>query len=249
MNAPPLSAAAPAPLRGSSGTISLHRAEQVAAMTNELAKRIVAFGMLLGWCSLLLVFRMHRAASFMFAFLEWNLFLAVIPAVAAWLLARAAARGAGAALQAFWFAVWLAFLPNAPYLLTDLIHLNPSPAVPLWFDLALLGSCGGTGLLLGYTSLADVQAVVARRFSARAGWAVAAGSLLLSGFGIYLGRFLRWNSWDAFTRPLQLLADIGRQLSDPGSSAQALTVTLIYGIGLLLGYVALRWLRTALWQT
>jgi len=215
-------------------------------MTNELANRILVFGALLGWCAVLLVFRMYLAASFAFAFLVWNLFLAAIPAVAARLFAGAATRRSPAALQATWFAVWLAFLPNAPYVITDLVHLNPAAAVPLWYDLALLSSCAGTGLLLGYTSLADVQAAIAQKYSARAGWAVAATSLLLSGFAIYLGRFLRWNSWDAFTRPLQLLADIGHQLSDPGSSLQAIGVTLVYGTGLMLGYIALRALRGAI---
>ncbi len=213
-------------------------------MRSEFVRRVVVFGALFVWCGALVYGRIVIAQSYAFAFLGWNLLLAAIPAVAAWLFARAAEQHAHALLQVFWFAIWLVFLPNAPYVITDLVHLAPHSYIPLWYDLAMLASCAGTGLLLGYTSLADVQAVIARRFSARLGWGVAAAALLLSGFGIYLGRFLRWNSWDAVTRPLQLLADIGHQLTDPGSSLQALGVTLIYGAGLMLGYVALRTLRT-----
>lgn len=210
------------------------------AASGELAMRILVFGALFAWCAILLVFRMRQAATFAYAFLEWNLFLAAIPAAAAWLLAQAAAKRAPFVIQAFCFVVWLAFLPNAPYVMTDLVHLGHSATVPIWYDLMLLGSCGATGLLLGYTSLADVQAVVARRFSARLGWATVGAGLLLSGFGIYLGRFLRLNSWDTFVRPLQLTADIAHLLADPDSSSRVVTVTLVYGAGLLLGYIALR---------
>lgn len=212
-------------------------------MTGELVKRILVFGTLLSWCAGLLVFRFVRSESFAFAFLAWNLFLAVIPAVAAQIFARAAENRSPAVIQVFGFAIWLAFLPNAPYVVTDLLHLAPCSSIPLWYDLALLASCAGTGLLLGYTSLGDVQAVISRKFSRRSGWAVAVAALVLSGFGIYLGRFLRWNSWDTLTNPLQLLLDIAQRLSDPISRPQAIAVTLIYGIALLLGYVALRVLQ------
>lgn len=214
--------------------------------TGELTKRILVFGTLLGWCAVLLVFRMHQAATFAFAFLGWNLFLAAIPAVAGWLFAKAAEGKSLVVPQAFWFATWLAFLPNAPYVMTDLVHLGHSATVPLWYDLMLLVSCAGTGLLLGYTSLADVQAVITRKFSTGLGWAVAITGLLLSGFGIYLGRFLRLNSWDTVTRPLQLISNIAHLLGDPGSSPQVVGVTLIYGIGLLLGYIALRMLSASI---
>jgi uncharacterized membrane protein len=212
----------------------------------ELARRILVFGTLLGWCAVLLIFRMRQAETIAYAFLEWNLFLAVIPAVAAWFFARAAAKRSPMVIQAFWFALWLVFLPNAPYVMTDLVHLGHSMAVPIWYDLMLLGSCGATGLLLGYTSLADVQAAITRRFSSVLGWAMAITGLLLSGFAIYLGRFLRLNSWETVTRPLGLLSDIARLLGNPGANAQVIGVTLIYGAGLLLGYIALRMLAASL---
>jgi uncharacterized membrane protein len=211
--------------------------------TREVVRRVLLFGALLSWCVALLVFRFVRAESYLFGFLAWNLFLAAIPAVAAWFFVRAAENRSSALVQVWWFAIWLAFLPNAPYIVTDFMHLDDRPPVPLWYDVALLASCAGTGLLLGYSSLADVQAVITRKFSAVLGWALALAALFLSAFGIYLGRFLRWNSWDALTNPLQLFSDIAARALHPLSYPQTIGVTFIYGVGLLLGYIALRVLR------
>jgi uncharacterized membrane protein len=203
------------------------------------ARRALVFAALLGFCAALIAMRATRTGSTSYAFLLWNLFLAAIPAVAAWLFTLAAARRART-VQFVTFMVWLLFLPNAPYLITDFIHLRPHPVVPLWFDVALFTSCAGTGLLLGYTSLADVQHVIARRHGRSAGWTVAAVSLLLSGFGVYVGRFLRWNSWDAVTNPQRLFADIVSRVVNPLSHPRTVGMTIIYGAGLLLGYIALR---------
>lgn len=209
-------------------------------LSSELLKRVILFGALLGWCGALLVFRFVRSDSLWFGFLTWNLFLAAVPAMAAWALMWAASRRSPMLIQILLFSIWLVFLPNAPYLLTDFVHLQERAPIPLWYDIALLASYAGTGLLLAYSSLADVQGVVARRFSAMVGWIVATAALLLSGFGIYLGRFLRWNSWDALTHPVQLFSDITARVADPLSHPRALGVTVIYGVALLLGYIALR---------
>lgn len=209
-------------------------------MTNDFTKRVVVFGALLGWCAALLAARLYYTHTIVFAFLAWNLVLAVAPAVAAWLFTKAAGRGMHAVIQYALFALWLLFLPNAPYVLTDFQHLGHSRNVPVWYDVVLMASCAGTALLLCYVSLADVQAVIARRFSARLGWALAAVSLFLSGFGIFLGRFLRLNSWDVLVNPLRIVSSTVHWLSHPLPRAEALSVTLLYGITLLLGYIALR---------
>lgn len=210
---------------------------------SQTAKRFILFGVLMSWCVMQLLFRFVRSDSLAFGFLLWNLFLASIPAVAAWLLTVAAARQSARAVHVVWFAIWLVFLPNAPYILTDFTHLHARPPIPMWYDVALLVSCSSTGLLLGYSSLADVHAIVARRFSASVGWVLAIVVLFLSAFGIYLGRFLRWNSWDALTNPAQLVVDIAVRATQPLAHPRTLGVTVIYGVGLVLGYVALRVLQ------
>jgi uncharacterized membrane protein len=203
------------------------------------ADRWAVPGVLSLWCVCLVLLRVERSGSLAYVFLCWNLFLAWIPWLAGLVFRDSCRRRAAAALQLGWFALWLLFLPNAPYILTDLLHLARRPSVPLWYDLALLLTFAGTGLLLGYASLLDVQAAVEERWGRAAGWTVAAGSLFLSGFGIYLGRFLRWNSWEVLTDPVGLFLDIADRLLHPASHPSTWAVTLIFGCSLLLGYAAL----------
>lgn len=198
-------------------------------------KRALTFSALLAWCVALLALRAARAQNAVFFFLIWNLFLAVVPFVAAELFARAK----GHLVRWPAFAVWLLFLPNAPYIVTDFIHLRARPPVPLWFDVLLLISCAGTGLLLGYGSVMLVQRTIAKRWSVRAGWLVAAFALLLSAFGIYLGRFVRFNSWEVVTDPIPLFADIANRLMNPMAHPRTFAVTILYGVALLLGYMGL----------
>jgi uncharacterized membrane protein len=148
-------------------------------------------------------------------------------------------RRRGVPLAAVAFVTWLCFLPNAPYLVTDFIHLQPRGGIPLWFDVVLFGSFGATGVLLGYVSVADVQSALAARAGRAVAALVAVGSLLLCGFGIYLGRFLRWNSWDVVTSPLGLGRQIAGFVWDPLSHPQTWAVSAVYGIALVLGYAAL----------
>ena len=198
-------------------------------------KRLAAFAALLVWCGALLVLRAWRAHNTIYFFLVWNLFLAAIPFVAALLYERAKSWLA----QATTFVVWLLFLPNAPYILTDFIHLRERPPVPIWYDVLLLLSAAGTGLLLGYGSMMIVQRVIERRYGARTGWLAAAVATILSAFGIFLGRFVRFNSWEVVTDPIPVFADIAHRLMYPMQHPKTFAVTVLYGVALLLGYAAL----------
>ncbi len=202
-------------------------------------QRLLAIAALLLWCSALIFYRLYLEHESYASGLLWNLFLAFVPLL--WSVAfQAAMARKRSALAGLYFMLWLLFLPNAPYILTDLIHVSPRPHVPLWFMVAMYLSCAGTGTLLGYLSLINVQNVIRQRFGALAGWILAVFSLMGCGFGIYVGRFLRWNSWDALTHPLELGKDISHQLSHLPAQTRPLSVTLIYGVGLILGYFALR---------
>jgi uncharacterized membrane protein len=195
--------------------------------------RVAAIGVLLAWCFVLLTMRILWSGTWSYAFLVWNLFLAGVPLAAALVLSRARSRGAVAVSAV----TWLAFFPNAPYLATDLMHLRPRSFVPLWYDVVLLLSCAVAGILLGYVSLAVVQQAVCARLGRAAAWIAAAAVLFLSAFGIYLGRFRRWNSWEILTDPWALLADAGARLLNPLSHPRTVGVTLVYGAALLVGYV------------
>ncbi|HEX2060667.1 MAG TPA: DUF1361 domain-containing protein [Thermoanaerobaculia bacterium] len=202
-------------------------------------KRLATFGALLAWCMALIALRVTRSNSVLFFFLIWNLFLAAVPFFAALTMEALERRRSHLAAQSGVFAIWLLFLPNAPYILTDLIHLKPRPPIPIWFDTLMLLSCAGTGLLLGYGSMLIVQRIIERRFGLVTGWIVAVVAMVLSAFGMYLGRFERWNSWQALTEPRPLLADIVRRVMNPLDHPTTVAVTVLFGVALTLGYVAL----------
>ncbi|MFO1482217.1 MAG: DUF1361 domain-containing protein [Verrucomicrobiaceae bacterium] len=192
------------------------------------------------WCCLVLSMRFYLAGHFYYRFMLWNLFLAAIPLGLSLGLMRINRLAFAVPL----LGLWLLFFPNAPYVLTDLMHLNEhNGSVPKWLDLLMLLSFGLVSLWLGFQSLQIVQHWFARYFSHAAGWGVAIASLGLSGFGIYLGRFLRWNSWDFIRRPHLLLGDIATRFLEPFNHARTWGVTLGFGALLILAY--LFWISTA----
>ena len=146
-------------------------------------------------------------------FLMWNLFLAWLPLLFAAITIWAERRGLLLALLPA--VAWLAFLPNAPYLVTDLMHLAANSRVPLLFDTVMLFSFALYGLALGLVSLRWMQTLVTRRWGRWLGWGFVLGALGAAGFGIYLGRYVRWNSWDLVTQPQLLLNDVLARLTSP----------------------------------
>jgi uncharacterized membrane protein len=133
--------------------------------------------------------------------------------------------------------MWLLFLPNAPYLVTDLIHLRPHEDAPFWFDLIMLSAFAWTGFFLGLVSLILMQEVIRKAAGTIASWLFVFAALGLSSFGIYLGRFLRWNSWDVFFNPLQLLADIAVRLRHPLANLQTYAFSILFGLFFLSVYL------------
>jgi uncharacterized membrane protein len=172
---------------------------------------------------LLLVIRTFYTGYLLFAFLVWNLILAWLP----FLLATVVIMFHGKHYVTFFFSIlWLLFFPNALYIVTDLLHLWPRGDVPLWYDMILLMSFALTGLCLGFASLAMMQTQAADRWGRGGGWLFVLAVLALSGFGVYIGRFLRWNSWDVFSNPLSLLIDLHVNLTTPLLLAKTAVVTL-----------------------
>ncbi|GAB2780778.1 DUF1361 domain-containing protein [Hymenobacter latericoloratus] len=200
---------------------------------------MLVLGASLALSVVLITFRVFLTHKISFVFLLWNLFLALIPFGLSTMLGLTAGRLKARVLLPVG-AMWLLFFPNAPYILTDLFHLEPRPEVPYWYDLALILSCAWNGLMLAYASLTDMQLLVARRLGWWAGWAFATVALLLSSFGVYLGRYLRFNSWDIFTNPITLFYDIVTRILHPTAYRDAWGVTLLYGVFLLLGYATVR---------
>ncbi len=184
----------------------------------------------------LVTFRIAHVGRPHFAFLLWNLFLAWLPflfATAAFMLRRRLLP------TAVLSALWLLFLPNAPYLITDLIHLQFSSSVPIWYDMIMLLTFSLTGLLLGLTSLNLMHTIVEERFGRFVGWFVVVSTMGLTGYGIYLGRFLRWNSWDVLTNPLSLANDMLTMLRHPIAHIESYVISLAFTFIFLLAYVTI----------
>lgn len=178
-----------------------------------------------------------------FIVLTWNLFLAWFP-LGVVLVLRDLRQSGGPSLRFrnHWLLVaglliWLAFLPNAPYLITDLYHIKNIDNTLLWFDTMSLFLFALTGLLIGLYSILIVHRMLRPLAGEWLTWVFIAGSQFLSGFGIYLGRVGRWNSWDVLTNPSSLTWAVAHAYRDHLS----LKLTLGYGFVLIVLYVAFYW--------
>jgi uncharacterized membrane protein len=190
-------------------------------------------------CLLVLGVRLSVSGERTYAFLAWNLFLAWVPLVLASLLPAAGAR-AGRWVVVPVLGSWLLFFPNAPYLLTDLIHLGDRPAESPGIDFVMFPAFALAGLLIGAISLHVVHQTLAAGHGARAARLAVAACIALAGFGMYLGRVLQWNSWDMVTRPGSRLAALADRLADPLAFAAALMVSVGSAVCIALAYAAFR---------
>ncbi|MEI8103541.1 MAG: DUF1361 domain-containing protein [Candidatus Moraniibacteriota bacterium] len=192
----------------------------------------------------LLIARFFLSEKLTYLFLSWNLFLAVVPYGLARLVEYFHERYQQFSFR-LWgsFFTWLLFFPNAPYIITDYIHLNRlSSADQLVFDLLLITSFSLTGLFFGLFSLSIVHSVIRERWGRVQGWLLVAGISFLSGYGVYLGRFARWNSWDILTNPNLLIADALGRLLNPFVHEDLLFTTFLF-TGFVFGvYVLFRWI-------
>ncbi len=206
-------------------------------VANERLIVLVALGAASALCLGLELVRERHFDALGFRFLVWNLVLAWIPFALALLAYDRYRRGTPVARLAPALLLWLLFLPNAPYIVTDFVHLSPSARPPLWFDGIELSAFSWTGLLLGFVSLYLVHAVVQHRFGATAGWTGTLAVLPLVSAGVYLGRVQRWNSWDLLTQPGRRLAELQAHLGDPLSLRRAFAITVAMTVLLLLAYL------------
>ena len=192
----------------------------------------IAVVLLLGFasavCVVLLAGRITVTNSPRYLFLVWNLYLAWIPVVCAYLaLAFSRRRALLYAIVPIFALLWLIFFPNAPYILTDLQHLAlEGTNAPVWFDVILLVWFSWTGVLLGIVSLYVMQIVVSGAFGRAAGWILVFGVSLLGSLGIYIGRFLRFNSWDIWQNPANFALNILGHVVDPSLRLVAFTSLL-----------------------
>ena len=182
------------------------------------------------------IFRFIYTDTKVFLFLNWNLFLAFVPwAVTSITILKPNIQSYKITIIIL-LAVWLLFFPNAPYILTDLFHLRLKSSMPKWFDLILILSFAWTGLVFGFLSLWDIEKILTKSLNQVWISIISISLLFIGSFGIYLGRFLRWNSWDIIGEPFNLLYDITDRLINPFDHPRTWGVTIFMGIFLNMIY-------------
>ena len=174
-----------------------------------------------------------------FLFLIWNLFLAWVPYWLALSLNRMSRHTQSKVILGMLAFLWLLFFPNAPYIITDLLHLRWRTPIPHWYDLMLIVSFAWTGLMLGYLSLFEVQLFLEKKLSKKTSWMISIVALMLASYGVYLGRYLRWNSWDIVSNPIGLFQDLIQTITHPFAYASTLGIALVFFVFMLLGYLTL----------
>jgi uncharacterized membrane protein len=183
--------------------------------------------------------RSDYSGSGRYAFLIWNLFLAWIPFIISYFTYTLTMRRKWIyvviPIAAF---LWLIFFPNAPYILTDFQHLaNPTKELPIWYDVMMLIWFAFTGLLLGMVSLFLMQEIIRREFGRWPGWAFVGLVTGLSAAGVYMGRFLRWNSWDILYNPTGIALYSFERAQNP--SLQSIGFIGLFGAFFLFLYITL----------
>jgi uncharacterized membrane protein len=191
---------------------------------------------------LLIVVRSSFTEFLRYKYLIWNLFLAWIPlGIAFTFFVLQQRKKQNWLLVLLLLGSWLVFFPNTLYLVTDLIHLAPRDNIPFWYDILIFFSFCWNGVILGLTSLFLIHDIMRKRLGDLWSWTLIIFLMGLSNFGVYLGRFLRWNSWDVLFNPVSLFHDIVSQVIHVNDYPQAFLFTVIYSLFFILAYLQI-WL-------
>lgn len=201
------------------------------SVTSKLLLLSVCFTM-----SMLLV-RFVYSGTMDYRFYGWNTFLAAIPYLVSTQLIK---LNRASALAWLLLAIWLLFFPNAPYIITDLLHYEERPPVPFWYDILLVISAAWNGLILGLASLMNVEIFMARFLKPVWVHICVIASLLLCGYGVFIGRFLRYNSWDIVTDPKSLVYTSAHHVLVPQRYSKLWVFTLLFAVLLGIIYYTLK---------
>ena len=207
----------------------------------ELTKPVLALMLASLFVALLVAYRLAVGCQVRHAYLVWNLFLAWLPLGLA-LLAVIRFERAGTWRDGRFLSLalgWLLFLPNAPYIITDLTHVRDVWSPTNWVPLMMILLSALTGLLTGFLSLELMHTMVKRLWGGGLGWLFIAVVSGLSAFGVYLGRFVRLNSWDVVTSPVEVMYGIYQAVGHALSNRSHTKFLLLFALILWLAHVML----------
>lgn len=204
-------------------------------LQKNLSVIIRRLALLSAFCFALQIVRMSWSETLGYIFLPANLILAWIPL----LVAKQIDQKNSMLKLVSLLSVWIIFFPNSAYIITDLIHLKPRHDIPFLFDTTMVFTFAFAGLVTGLLSALLIYQRLKRSFSIVMSKVIMVAVMFLSGYGIYMGRFLRWNSWDILIHPLSILSDTLVRLANPTQHPQAYAVSLITGVILSLVFFML----------
>lgn len=191
--------------------------------TNLFNRLLTVFFIFIG---LLIAFRVFYTHSLVHVFLSWNIFLAWIPYMLSNYFVEVTKKTKWK--QFFLFFSWLIFFPNSLYIVTDLIHMEENTDIPVWYDAVLLFASSFIGIMMAFVSLRKVEYFLRSIFSRKAVAFFIPAILFISSFGVYLGRFQRWNSWDIIKDPLALAMDIMSNFINPIHNYKTWAITVLF---------------------
>lgn len=213
----------------------------LSAMKAKIPWRLLPYvpAILLSGLSLcLLLIRMLAAGNSRFSFMAWNLFLAWLPLLFAHLLQKGLRTSRWLSLKnALFSLLWLTFLPNSFYLVTDFIHLRGASLDSAVFDAVMFMSFALAGLILGCMSVYLLHRQLARRLAYDMTWAFLLACFLLSAVAIYLGRYLSWNSWDLVINPFYILLDLSDRLTSRSGLSLTFETTMLFFSFITVSYI------------
>jgi len=199
-----------------------------------------ALGLLSGLCVALFGVRVALTGTLHLWFVIWNLALAWISLAIIWILTNRLKKSQWLSWQNIGLsALWLIFLPNTWYVLTDFVHVSTSGEINQLFDIVLMGVLTVCGFTLGFTSLYLMHKQFLRRFGERASGLMVALVILICSFGIYIGRDLRWNSWDVVTNPSGVIISVSDRVIDPFGHPRAVNMTGLFFVLISIMYLAI----------
>jgi uncharacterized membrane protein len=210
---------------------------------NDRLTETLFLGALSILCFALSIFRFVYSDTKVFLFLNWNLLLAFLPWFFSTILIVHSNLQKNRFIATGLVLSWLLFFPNAPYILTDLFHLRFKSSMPIWFDLVLILSFAWVGLLFGFMSLWDIEKILSQWVGKRLLPLITLCLLFLGSFGIYVGRYLRWNSWDIIREPFELFYDIRDRFLHPHHHPSTWGMTIFMFIFLSMIYWSFRFIK------
>ena len=152
----------------------------------------------------LLLLRVKITNSTYLLFLIWNLFLAYIPCFLSSSIYKNFFNTSKKIQNSFYGLIWLLFIPNSFYILTDFTNLHFRTTFQFSLDMLIISSFSFVGFYVGLLSIHTIRQLVIAKYGNTKGNIFLLTISFLSAFGIYLGRVLRFNSWDIISKPIQL---------------------------------------------